>query len=112
MTRLCTLLPLVLCLLPSTGPQPIGFIGDSITAQGTPHYTAARPLNCGVSGTTTADWLPNSQMHLLAPAMATMKAAHVQIVSVALGTNDARYNVTAPVYHQHIETLRAALRAA
>lgn len=102
-----------------TPPVKIGFIGDSIT-HGTGNYRNAvdaeiaalgsgyRGINRGVSGSTTQDWQPGTAM--FDDALADFKAQNVQIVSIMLGTNDAR-KISPEMYQRNLETIISKLRS-
>lgn len=101
----------------------IGFIGDSITHGpntgtsvvtdemknlGTSKYVA---VNRGVSGSTTSDWQPGKPM--FDTALAAFKADNVHMVSIMLGTNDARTDIaiTPSTYGKNMSTIISSLFA-
>lgn len=106
----------------------IGYIGDSITNgytsspqvypgtiaatdlntyTGTSNYSA---VNQGVNGTDSGNWVSGSSY--LNAALAAFSAAHVNSVSIMLGTNDAGYSVSSSTYLSNMQSLVAALEAA
>lgn len=109
---------------PDLGPLAIGFVGDSITAgtNGNPVAAmaawlgaqgyAVTAVNRGVSGTSTADWLPGGSY--LPAAVSAFGAAGVTVVQVMLGTNDWRTpNSFSPAQHgTNMRAIVLALRAA
>ncbi|MDR1683310.1 MAG: GDSL-type esterase/lipase family protein [Candidatus Symbiothrix sp.] len=110
----------------------IVYIGNSITIshglQRTPPDAAVKNLentgytvryvNCGVSGSTTVDWLPGGNLFPNAVnAAKQLDATHAQLVfSLMLGTNDSAIQGTngAPVstttYKQNVQAIINALR--
>jgi len=114
--------------------RTIGFIGDSIT-QGTGASTDAAGavsktcenlgsdficINHGIGGTTSHDWATTlTSMHggdtdIMAAAIAAMQNADVDIVSIMLGANDARYDAhySAESYKDQMQTIINRLRTA
>lgn len=103
-------------------PITIGFIGDSIT-HGTGGFRTAvdvevsalggnyKGVNHGVGGTTTHDWQPGSQIYN--KALNDFKAQDIHVVSIMLGTNDARDDIaTSPnVYRKNMTNLISSLLA-
>jgi lysophospholipase L1-like esterase len=102
---------------PTMSPEKekIGFIGDSITRSPArkigpveaemailKNYVA---VNQGKSGSTTTDWLPGHT--LFDDTLAIFKAQNVHVVSIMLGTNDARIDkaVTPATYRLNIERI-------
>ena len=113
-------------LPPGLGPLKIGFIGDSITAgtngnsvQGATAllsglgYTVTA-VNRGISGTSTADWLPANGNGYFSNALGAFTAASVTIVQIMLGTNDARTpnSFTAAQHSANMALIVSALKAA
>lgn len=102
----------------------IGCIGDSITAgiNGNPVQAMADYLtsvgytptmtNRGVSATTTQDWLPGGSY--LPNAIGAFQSAGVTIVTIGLGTNDARtpLSLTPAQHSTNMASIVSALRAA
>ena len=109
---------------PALGALKLGFVGDSITAgtNGDPVSAMAAALgvqgytvtavNRGVSGSSTADWLPGGST--LPAAISAFTSAGVSIVQVMLGTNDGRTpnNLTAAQTAANLRLIVAALRTA
>jgi lysophospholipase L1-like esterase len=93
-------------------PPPIGFVGDSITAMGTPFYATAHPVIEGRSGSDTTAWLPANPNRFLSRAIAVFHMAHVRVVSVMLGTNDASRYMRPTRYHAQLARIMRALTAA
>ena len=107
---------------PASTTVNIGFIGDSITEAA---YIKTGPgaaevailgngyagINRGVGGTTTRDWRPEGQMY--ANALAAFKSQNAHVVSIMLGTNDARENVAASPeeYGRNLRRIISALLA-
>lgn len=105
-------------------PTKIGFIGDSITV-GTPVEKADsavsreilylgenyEAVNRGIGGSTTADWLPGGKF--FTDALAAFQSQDVTVVSIMLGTNDARDSLqTSGIeYRLHLKTIVDALLA-
>lgn len=104
-------------------PTKIGFIGDSITHGpnvgasvvtdeihdlGSTKYEA---INRGVSGSTTSDWQPGKMM--FDDALAVFKANRVHVVSIMLGTNDARTDIAIPpgTYRKNMNAIISSLLA-
>ena len=96
--------------------SPIGFVGDSIThsyklPERTPELVGqllgVPVVDRGIGGTTTRDWLPGGT--LLAPAIAAFRAAHVRVVQVALGTNDAIAGLAPTHYRDQLARIAATL---
>lgn len=107
---------------PIAEPIKIGFIGDSITHGLKNSHNAAEAevatlghdfvaVNEGKNGTTSADWLPGHP--LFDDALTSFKAQDVHVVSIMLGTNDARANTaTAPaIYEDNLSVMIASLLA-
>lgn len=101
-------------------PVKIGFIGDSIThGLKNMHSPVESELavlgtdfvavNEARSGTASKNWLPGYQ--LFDDALAGFKAQNVHVVSIMLGTNDARTNVatTPAVYEKNLSAMIASL---
>lgn len=93
-------------------PDPIGFVGDSITAMGTPFYATAHPVIEGRSGSDTTAWLPANPDRFLSRAITVFHEAHVRVVSVMLGTNDASRYMRPTRYHAQLARIVRALRDA
>ena len=105
----------------------LGFVGDSITygvgcsSQCNAVYTATNTLiqagnvvtsiNKGVSGATTRDWQPTK--YDFTSAIAAFTAAHVNVVTIMLGTNDSKTQIseTAAEYKSNMSNIVAALLA-
>lgn len=94
----------------------IGFIGDSIThgrgkgdnavdAEVAALGSKYSSVNHGVNGSTTSDWKPGAA--LFDNALADFKAQNVHVVSIMLGTNDARRDIATPpeVYRKNLEAI-------
>ncbi len=90
-------------------PHPIGFVGDSITAMGTPFYATAHPVIEGQSGSDTTAWLPANPDRFLSRAITVFHEAHVRVVSVMLGTNDASRYMLPTRYHAQLARIVRAL---
>ena len=73
---------------------------------------AATGTNRGISGTSTADWLPTGAN--LPAAIAAFQTANVTVVQVMLGTNDARTpnSFTALQHAANMQAIVGALRGA
>jgi lysophospholipase L1-like esterase len=93
-------------------PHSIGFVGDSITAMGTPFYATAHPVIEGQSGSDTSAWLPANPDRFLSRAIAVFHETHVRVVSVMLGTNDASRYMRPTRYHAQLAQIVRALRDA
>jgi lysophospholipase L1-like esterase len=92
-------------------PPSIGFVGDSITAMGTPFYATAHPVIEGESGSDTTAWLPANPDHFLLRAIAVFHETHVRVVSLMLGTNDASRYMCPTRYHAQLARIVRALTA-
>ena len=107
-------------------PPVVGFIGDSITAGGIPVTTArdrlttlfgetVKVINRGASGRTTRSWLPLpngeidpvTKVHLLSAAEKQFVDDNVTVVSIMLGTNDAKSTemITAEMYRENLNKI-------
>jgi lysophospholipase L1-like esterase len=103
-------------------PTTIGYVGDSIT-YGTGGFRTAvdtevgalgsnyKAINHGVGGTTSKDWQPGSRIYNT--AINDFKERHVRVVSIMLGTNDARDDIatSSTAYKKHMTTLMNSLLA-
>jgi len=106
--------------LPSE-PVKIGFIGDSITRGGAKNVSNPvesemavlgndfESINRGKGGASSTSWLPGHQ--LFDDALASFKAQNVHVVSIMLGTNDARTDIATPpaVYEKNVSAMIASL---
>lgn len=101
-------------------PVKIGFIGDSITHGVKNMHSPVESeiavlgadfvaVNEARSGTASKNWLPGYQ--LFDNALASFKAQNVHVVSIMLGTNDARTDIaTNPaVYEKNLSAMIASL---
>jgi lysophospholipase L1-like esterase len=97
----------------TSDPVKIGFIGDSITRGvkniRSPVETEVAVLgndfvaiNQGRGGTSSTSWLPGHQ--LFDDTIAIFKAQNVHVVSIMLGTNDARKDIatTPAIYEKNL----------
>ena len=123
-----TLILLLISSLPSFGQFVVGYIGDSITAGYTsspqvyPGSIAAANLNTytgtslysavnqGTPGTTSGSWVAPSAY--LSNALSAFSAAHVNWISIMLGTNDAGYGISSSIYTSNMQSVIASLEAA
>jgi lysophospholipase L1-like esterase len=105
---------------PELEREKIGFIGDSIThgPKGGKSVVDAEmdnlgsrfvAVNQGVNGATSTDWAPGGP--LFDNALAVFKAQNVRVVSIMLGTNDARRDraILPAVYKKNIQRIIGAL---
>lgn len=104
-------------------PIKIGFIGDSITQEGTPISVACSLLgtrsrsprivtsvNAGVIGSYSAQWVDGSTNLDDALAAFTL-AGGVDFISIMLGTNDANVAATADDFYENMTSLVGACLA-
>ena len=112
------------------GALKIGFIGDSITAgtnvdagydpvsafasfatSSIPGCTSVVGVNRGISGASTANWLPTATVNYYAPAVTAMSAAGCNCVHIMLGTNDSNSgNAVSPTtFAANLTTIAGAL---
>ena len=105
----------------------VGFIGDDLSQQGareamplrtckvlakvTGHPT--RAVSVAMKGSTTEEWRPGAPEGYLARAVAAFKREGVTLVSVMLGTFDARPPAETPParYAENVRAIRRALEA-
>lgn len=100
-------------------PVKVGFIGDSITVGAAGDYNAVQnemdqlgnkysPVNRGVGGTTSEDWLPHKALYK--NSFTIFKSEGVRVVSIMLGTNDAnRMRVKPQKYYENMRTIISEL---
>ena len=104
-----------------TGAIKLGLGGDSITlGQSTtpgalaaqyPNASRSNVVNGGVSGSTSTSWLPGNASGNLASFIATCSATGASVVSLMLGTNDARAGLAATAHKANMQSIVNAIRA-
>ena len=109
------------------GYLSVGFIGDSLSTNGTPSAAESTGLsllempgmrqvtivNHAQAGTSAGDWLPENPDNYFASAVAGFRQHRVRVVCVMLGTNDCSHFVQTPPprYQVEMQTLVSRLCA-
>lgn len=98
----------------------IGFVGDSITygVGGSPNATQVSTrnlgddfyeINRGENGTTSEDWAKDDRKKIKSAAD-YFSNNHVEVVSLMLGSNDAKKGISPKSYKENIQEIISALR--